>query len=105
MDKSKVETKTLDIGERNENDVIADLFKTDENYRDNVDYDLCPENGENVGRHGDGHNSNSFVAGLLEAVGLDTPEIKSNTPGYDKPLPKEHFIKDPWMPSTSTNTK
>ena len=90
LNKRKVETVILDIGDRDENDVIRELLNTDVGYRDDARYKASPKGGV-------GHNSNSYISGLLKKVGLDPPELESNTPGYDKPLPEEYFIIDTWM--------
>lgn len=66
----------------------------DGNYEDNMDYDLFParEGQGSIFVADDGHNSNSFVSGLLEATGVKAPEIEGiNLPGYDKPVPKRCF--------------
>jgi len=75
------------------------LLTADKNYGDDVDYDLFPKTGDDVGRFGDGYNSNSFISGILEFLDINLPEMKSNVPGADKPLPDSYFISDSWMPS------
>ena len=89
----KVETIPLDLKGQDEDAVIADLLEADSNYQDDAEYNLFPQEDEPSG-----HNSNSYISGLLKAVGLDPPDVKSNTPGYDKPLPDINFYRDSWMP-------
>jgi hypothetical protein len=89
----KVESIILDIGRRDENEVIEQLLLADSNYDDNLDYDYMasPDDERKWYLADDGYNSNSYVAGILRAVGLTIPEIQSNVPGYDKPVPIESF--------------
>lgn len=94
IDRPKVETITLDLKGRDEDAVITDLFEAYLNYQDDAGYALFPKKED----EGSGHNSNSYVSGLLKAIRLDPPDVKSNTPGYDKPLPDINFYHDSWMP-------
>lgn len=89
----KIEFLEVDLNGTNEDEVIEKLFETDANYQDNLDYDLFPANeGErNILIADDGHNSNSYVSGLLESTNLDAPIPNHNVPGYDKPVPAENF--------------
>ena len=75
--------------------MIADLFEADANYQDNAPYKIRTKK--------KGHNSNSYASGLLKAVGLDPPDVKSDTPGCNKPLPGVNFdpYSDSWMPPAS----
>jgi hypothetical protein len=72
-----------------EDDLIGSLVAAAENYPDSLDYDLFP------GTLGaDGYNSNGFVRGLLDAVGLDSSTF-SDLAGGDKPVPRGCFALDP----------
>jgi hypothetical protein len=82
---SKVEQVVLNLNGREEDEVIAALFAADVAYSDDLRYELRPE------AKNDAFNSNSYISGLLQAIGLDAPELKSNVPGYNKPVPLEHF--------------
>ncbi len=93
---NKVEEVTLDLGGRSEDVIIDQLFAADTNYQDSLDYDLFPaEDGDrSIFVADDGYNSNSYTAGLLLAVGIDPPDLNSNVPGFDKPVPDDEF-QDP----------
>ena len=67
----------LDLGGRDENEVIEALFRADAAYGDNLPYSLIL-------------NSNSFAAGLLQAVGLPVPNL-NQSPGWTFPLPGSVF--------------
>ncbi len=63
------------------------LNQLDSNYKDNLNYDLFPNLSDS-----NGHNSNSYISGLLNAAGINTPQINNLTlPGYKKPIPAENF--------------
>lgn len=71
-----------------------DVAQADANYNDGLDYDLFPaqEGQGSVFVADDGHNSNSFVSGLIGATGGTAPQIDGvNLPGYDKPVPTPCF--------------
>lgn len=74
-----------------EDALISRLFQADANYRDNLDYDFFP------GRS-DGYNSNSYLTGLLQAVGIERPPIPNQgtapTPGAQKPVPRGCFTRE-----------
>lgn len=74
-----------------EDALIGRLFQADANYRDNLDYDFFPS-------QSDGYNSNSYVTGLLQAVGVERPPIPNQstapTPGADKPVPRACFARE-----------
>jgi len=76
-----------------ENTFIKKLLELDGYYMDDLDYDLFPaKKKEQVWWWADdGFNSNSFIAGLLAASGAEVPTPPVSTPGFDKPVPKEHF--------------
>jgi RHS repeat-associated protein len=77
-----------------EDEAFATLSQLDSNYGDNLDYDLFPANeGERKWwRADDGHNSNSYVSGVLGAAGINAPNLPgANTPGYNKPVPAVNF--------------
>lgn len=65
----------------------------DRAYNDNLDYDLYPAKDEDrsILWADDGYNSDSYVAGLLGATGVNPPQIDQYTPGYDKPVPEKCF--------------
>lgn len=73
-----------------EDALIGRLFEADANYRDNLDYDFFPSSS-------DGYNSNSYVAGLLQAIGVKNvplPDQKTApTPGAGKPVPAGCFTE------------
>ncbi len=75
---------------------IAMLFESDQSYKDNLDYDLVPSPAYR------GYNSNSYIAGLLDAIRTSRPPLNGGTPfdniggnsswpGYDKPVPRVNF--------------
>jgi hypothetical protein len=84
----KTEEVIIDLGGRDEAEVIDALFAADANYDDNLAYELSPD--------GDGKsfNSNSYVSGLLTAVGLNPPQLTSDVPGYDQPVPSSEFVRE-----------
>jgi RHS repeat-associated protein len=98
---TKTEEVKLDLKGRNEDAVISALFQADSAYGDDLTYQLFPVqdggfteaagNRNGVGTDA-GFNSNSYVSGLLEAVGLDVPVLRSTVPGFDKPVPKVEFM-------------
>ncbi|MCP3995360.1 MAG: RHS repeat-associated core domain-containing protein, partial [bacterium] len=86
----------IDLGGRNENEVIESLFAADSLYDDSLDYDLFPaQTGQGSAllpaRAQDGYNSNSYARGLLESVGMKVPRPTVRVPGFQKPVPPEHF--------------
>jgi hypothetical protein len=75
----------LSHGSTPENTVIQTFLDRDAAYADNLNYGLRPENTPEVD-----YNSNSYVSGLLEAVGMLT-ELTYSTdgslrPGWDTPV-------------------
>jgi hypothetical protein len=50
-----------------------------------VRYDFFPDESEN------GNNSNSYISGLLNAIGHPMPQ-PPNTPGYEKPVMLNNFV-------------
>jgi len=79
--KKKVETVILDLEGRDEDEVIDALLSADKNYGDDAEYWLFPKEGDTK------YNSNSYVSGVLRYAEVEPPDMKSNTPGYDNPLP------------------
>lgn len=69
---------------RSENELIEALLIADSKYADHLDYEYFP------GSFSNGHNSNSYVSGLLRAAGF-FPHGTSYTPGYGKPVPASEF--------------
>ena len=65
--------------------MIGRLVTAEENYRDNLDYDLLPGWFDN-----EGYNSNGFAAGLLRSVGLDS-SVFDDLVGGDHPVPTGCF--------------
>ncbi|MBI2927417.1 MAG: hypothetical protein HYY24_17105 [Verrucomicrobia bacterium] len=60
------------------------LFKTDAQYKDNLSYEPFAD--------GPGaYNSNSYVSGFLNAATGSSPSQPPNTPGFQKPVPKQNF--------------
>jgi len=59
-----------------------------------IDYDLFPIFDVNS----NGHNSNSFIAGLLEATNTQKPDLSIFTgdhhPGWNHPVPSEYFTSN-----------
>lgn len=86
---TKTEVIKLDLGGRDENEVITALFQADAAYKDDLGYQAFPS------EKGDSYNSNSYVSGLLRASGVTTPELDPSVPGYDKPVPQEEFEPKP----------
>ncbi len=70
------------------------IATADRAYRDGLDYDLHPaKEGEGSTLIADdGYNSNSYVSGILGAVGVTPPKITHiPLPGYNKPVPSACF--------------
>ncbi len=67
-----------------ENQAINAMFAADRAYRDNANYDLYP------GQGSDDLNSNSYVSGIMGAIGKDITNLDDRTgldiPGVDVPL-------------------
>jgi len=85
-DNPELETNTLIAGIALSDGItlkqsIQSLINADSKYNDNAPYDALVYGGE--------FNSNSYVAGILQAAGLYQPIISQDTeaPGYYKPLP------------------
>lgn len=80
----------------NEDEFIDRLLQQEDNYDDGLDYDTLPSlpKDQKWWLPDDGHNSNSYVSGMLDAAGATPPEIDYySVPGYNKPVPREHFQK------------
>nr|WP_067298395.1 RHS repeat-associated core domain-containing protein [Marinobacterium profundum] len=67
-----------------EDRIILHAFQMDSVYRDNLDYDFFPDKDES------GNNSNSYISGLLNALGNPMPQ-PPKTPGYEKPVTIDNF--------------
>ncbi|HHS97404.1 MAG TPA: hypothetical protein ENK08_05820 [Chloroflexi bacterium] len=66
-------------------DFILALLAADGRYGDNLDYDFCPP-------IQNGYNSNSYVSGLLRAVGATPPGLRGTRfPGWNQPVPGGNF--------------
>jgi hypothetical protein len=71
----------VDLGGRDENEVIGELIRADARYGDNLLYDPLPQT------NGHGFNSNSYVSGVLRAAGLSVPApVGVSLPGWAKPI-------------------
>ena len=81
----KTEVVAVDLGGRREDEVIAQLLAAESSYGDDARYRAFPK------PDGHGYNSNSFVSGLLGAVGLSPPELESKVRGYEVPVPTKYF--------------
>jgi hypothetical protein len=68
-----------------EDAVIAKLLAADAAYKDNLPYAFFPASSSQA------YNSNSYVAGILSAVGLTAPGLGVSVPGYDHPVPAAYF--------------
>jgi len=67
----------------NEDDYIDSLISADNNYGDDLDYQLNPVTG---------YNSNSYVSGIIEATGgVVPPRLRGYFQGIDRPVPSIHF--------------
>jgi len=75
----------IDLEGRDEDEVIDALLKADENYGDDAEYWFFPKEGDTK------YNSNSYISGLFKLLGINPPEVESNVPGFDNPLPSIHF--------------
>jgi hypothetical protein len=75
-------SEVIEIGGRDENEVLEALFRADASYNDQRGYAFFPR------ASGGGYNSNSYVAGLLQTTGLSAPRTSSKRtlPGWNKPL-------------------
>ncbi len=69
--------------------LVRALFAADLFYADNLPYTCNPELWENASAY----NSNSYVAGLLKALGLRLPALSSEVlyVGWKKPVPASNF--------------
>jgi alpha-tubulin suppressor-like RCC1 family protein len=68
--------------------IIGLLFRLDDNYQDDLPYCAAPTLFDQT------YNSNSYVHGLMRAVGLQSPMATSGTShyvGWTKPVPSSHF--------------
>ena len=64
------------------------------NFRENtknINYDLWSDANKTTKGYGKGHNSNSFVAGLLKSIGIEPKAPKHEVPGFDKPVPSHYY--------------
>jgi len=82
---NKVYESSSLVSLKDEDKYISRLFTLDQNYKDNLQYDLFPTTNHN------GYNSNSYISGILNAAEITPPSIKLNTPGFDKPVPINNF--------------
>lgn len=75
----------LGVPEDQENDVIRNLLRSYGSYQNNLNYDFIPTPGY--------YNSNSYVAGLLDSVGVNKPSYITDDsfPGWGQPVPTSAF--------------
>ena len=100
---NEVESFVINLGGRDENLVIEQLFQLEKNYSRNtelqsIDYDFFPAAAgarRNFFIADDGYNSNSWNRGFLEAAGFTVPRPTRRVPGFDKPVPPSYFAKTP----------
>ncbi|NNU14744.1 hypothetical protein HK107_00215 [Parvularcula sp. ZS-1/3] len=81
-----VQHPEVNAGRVTERAIVDALFEADARYSDGLAYDILPFNWS------DGYNSNSYVAGLLQATGWEV-DRPGRVPGWHKPVPKEKFGK------------
>ena len=74
-------SQVVNIGDRDENQVIEQLLRADAKYGDNLQYNLLPSS------TGQGYNSNSYTAGILLQAGIQPPQLPVWVPGFDRPIP------------------
>jgi RHS repeat-associated protein len=87
---STYDFEKLDLYGKNEDYAISALLGAYDYYRQRnpASYELKPQ------ATSQGYNSNSFISGLLKAVGLDCYYgVPVLDPGWNKPLPEEYFRK------------
>lgn len=80
-------------GGMSEDAFINLMLKTDREYTDDLNYDWLPHPAVPYRGIRPSYNSNSYIAGLLRAIGVGIPELPVNTPGYNLPLPPHHFAR------------
>ena len=91
------DSERLSYSPINEDALIARIFQRNANYRNDLKYCLLPTPTDN------NYNSNSYLAGLLRAVGLPPPTFPGNPrppsyhifPGWGKPVPQDKFQPQP----------
>jgi len=71
----------------NEDDMIAQLFAATANYRNDLDYALYPDSGQNE------FNSNGFAHGLLNFLGFQGYHQPPGTTGFNIIVPPQEFKK------------
>jgi hypothetical protein len=69
------------------------LLKAHRDYPDDLNYDFLPHPAVPYRGIGPSYNSNSYIAGLLRAVGVGAPRLPISTPGYDLPVPARNFAR------------
>lgn len=72
---------------------IHRMLKADREYTDDLEYDFLPHPPIQYRGIGPSYNSNSYVAGLLRAVGVVPPQPPVTAPGYALPVPPRHFAR------------
>lgn len=66
---------------------INSLIHAAESYKNDKPYVPMP------GEHSNSYNSNSFVSGTIEKTGATAPTLPGVAPGYDKPIPRDNYVK------------
>jgi hypothetical protein len=80
-------------GGMSEDAFINMMLKADREYPDDLNYDFLPHPAVPYRGVGPSYNSNSYIAGLLRAVGAGAPELPVTTPGYNLPVPPRSFAR------------
>lgn len=85
----KVEYRRLELQGKDEDLLIKSLLESQNNFELNskkepLAYDIFPF-------FQNEYNSNSFISGILAALGLPVPKVEKKVPGYKKRVPKKHF--------------
>jgi hypothetical protein len=69
------------------------MLKADRDYSDDLNYGVLPHPGIAYRGIPPSYNSNSYIAGLLRAVGIGAPRLPVSTPGYNRSIPPRHFAR------------
>ena len=85
---NRQDEEVVDPSGRTENELINDIFEAEKNFPHSLDYDFAPSvfAGTNVG-----YNSNSFISGLLDFLGLTVTSPPVRAPAYNRPVPPENY--------------
>jgi hypothetical protein len=80
-------------GGMSEDAFINLMLKADRDYVDDLNYDFLPHPAVPYRGIGPSYNSNSYIAGLLRAVGVGAPKLPVSTPGYNLPVSPRSFAR------------